>query len=142
MGQFNLDDLKLAFCMHMVDQIVAADDRLSPEELAFLEAKFPPSMLRERGFLGPDGARTDAWHLAAMDALDRLPTELSEAEKLELLTVFFDATVADDQFEIAEGNLLLDGARLLELDDATVDAFLASRTEARGVTVQFLDDAG
>lgn len=142
MGQFNLDDLKLAFCMHMVDQIVAADDRLSPEELAFLEEKFPQSMLRDRGFVGPDGARTDAWHLAAMDALDRLPTELSEPEKLDLLAVFFDATVADDHFEIAEGNRLLDGARLLDLDDAVVDAFLASRTEARGVTVQFLDDAG
>ena len=140
MGQFNLDDLKLAFCMHMVDQIVAADDTLSPDELAFFEQKFPSSMLQERGFVGPDGVRTNAWHLAAMDALDRLPTELSEPEKVDLLSVFFAATVADDQFELSEGNLLLAGARLLDLDDAVVDAFLASRSEAGGVTVQDLDD--
>lgn len=139
MGHYGIDDLKLAFCMHMVDQIVAADDQLSEAELAFLAEKFPPSMLVERGFQAPDGTRTDAWQEAAMDALERLPTELSEAEKLDLLAVFLEATVADDEFAREEGNVLVDGARLLDLDDAVIDKFLASRRETGGATVQDLD---
>lgn len=140
MGQFGIDDLKLAFSMHMVDQIVAADDVLSPEELAFLERRFPLSMLVERGFAHADGERTEAWHQAAVDALERLPTELTESEKIELLAVFFEATIADARFERAEGNLLVDGARLLDLDDAVIDRFLASRAEAGGATVSELDE--
>jgi uncharacterized tellurite resistance protein B-like protein len=139
MGKFGVDDLKLAFCMHMVDQIVSADDELSSEELTFLDKRFPASLQRARGFLDDQGDRTDTWHEAAMEALDRLPTELDHAQKLELLDLFVDATVADAKFETTEGSLLVDAARLLDLDDAAIDAFLAGRSEVGGAKVSDLD---
>jgi uncharacterized tellurite resistance protein B-like protein len=141
MGQYGLDDLKLAFSLHVVDQIVAADDRLTEAELAFLSSRFPNSVLVERGFATPDGVRTEAYHDAAVDALDRLPTELDLEAKLELLSVFFAASVADASFELAEGNQLLNAARLLDLDDDDIDAFLASRPETGGTSVAELDAA-
>ena len=118
MGQYGLDDLKLAFSLHVVDQIVAADAQLTKAELKFLDDQFPKKRLLDRGFCDDDGVRTDAYHEAAMDALDRLPTELDSTAKVDLLQVFLAATVADDTFEMAEGNALVDAARLLDLSDS------------------------
>lgn len=139
MGQYGLDDLKLAFSLHVVDLIVAADDKLTKAELAFLEERFPQSALAERGFVDSDGVRTDAYHEAAVDALDRLPAQLELGDKVELLRVFFAATVADDSFEKAEGNALVDAARLLDMSDEEIDGFLATRDEAGGTRVADLD---
>jgi hypothetical protein len=141
MGQFGLDDLKLAFSLHVVDQIVAADDQLTRAELAFLESQFPQKLLRDRGFADEDGVRTDAYHQAAMDALDRLPHQLELDEKVALLSVFFAATIADERFEAAEGNALVDAARLLDMTDDEIDRFLASRDESRGTDVATLEAA-
>ncbi|MEZ4317361.1 MAG: hypothetical protein R3F61_07645 [Myxococcota bacterium] len=141
MGQYGLDDLRLAFSMHVVDQIVAADDKLTEAELRFLQDRFPNHILMDRGFTDADGVRTDAYHDAAVDALDRLPTELDSTEKLELLKVFFEATVADDTFELAEGSALLDAARLLDLSDEEIDAFLATRVEVGDTRVEHIDAA-
>ncbi|MCB9679173.1 MAG: hypothetical protein H6737_28985 [Alphaproteobacteria bacterium] len=139
MGQYGIDDLKLAFSLHVVDQIVAADDQLTKAELAFLDARFPQSVLHERGFVDEDGVRTEAYHDAAMDALERLPVELDKASKLELLSMFFAATVADAQFELAEGGVLVDAARLLDLSDDDIDGFLEGRAEAGATRVANLD---
>ena len=141
MGQFGLDDLKLAFSLHVVDQIVAADNQLTKAELAFLEEQFPLKRLQDRGFADASGVRTDAYHQAAMDALDRLPVQLETADKVELLSVFFAATIADEHFEAAEGNALVDAARLLDMSDDEIDAFLATRDEAGGTDVAALDAA-
>ncbi len=140
-GQFGLDDLKLAFSLHVVDQIVAADDQLTRAELAFLEAQFPQKLLVDRGFVDASGVRTDAYHQAAMDALDRLPHQLELDDKIALLSVFFAATIADEHFETAEGNALVDAARLLDMTDTEIDMFLASRDEAAGTDVAALDAA-
>jgi len=139
MGQYGLDDLKLAFSLHVVDQIVAADAKLTQAELDFLEEKFPLDTLVKRGFSTADGVRTDAYHDAAVDALDRLPTELDSDQKIALLQVFLAATLADDSFELAEGNALVDAARLLDLSDQEIDGFLASRTEVGGTRLAELD---
>lgn len=142
MGQYAIEDLKLAFSLHVVDLIVAADDQIDAAELAFIEDRFPPSTLVARGLANADGTRTDAYHDAAMQALELLPTALTFEQKRDLIGVFFEATVADGAFALEEGSALLDGARLLGLEDSEVQILLDQWGMAGGASVEELDAAG
>ena len=139
MGQFALEDLKLAFSLHVVDLIIAADDKIDLAELAFVEEHFPRSTLVARGFSSEDGVRSDAYHDAAMQALELLPDALSVPDKQALLQVFLGASVVDGSLALAEGSAVLDGARLLGLEDDKIQALLDSHAVAGGTRVEDFD---
>lgn len=120
---FDLDELELAFGLHVAGLIVAADDELHANEAAFLARAFPTEELEASGFLA-DGERTERYHEAAMAALDRLPGELAQGEKLGLLELLVVAVKADGEVDIEEARALVDGGRLLELDDEVLEAFV------------------
>lgn len=111
---FSLDELKLAFGWHIVNQILGADGRVDPVEARFLARTFPALLMERSGFVAADGAFTDRWHEALGEALLRLPT-LSVAERVAMIDTFFRAAVVDDQFELAEAGVMHRAARLLGL---------------------------
>ncbi len=140
MANWPLEDLELAFLVHVVDLVVRADDVTTEAEASFVARAFPEAQLRERGFVDETGARTARLQEAAVEALTVLPRELSMGAKHALLHKAFDAAVADDVFRLGEGSLVLMASRLLGVTDDAFERFLASRREASGVTVDMLDD--
>ena len=111
---FSLDELKLAFSWHMVNQIVGSDGMVAPAEAKFLSRTFPESLLRHSGFVSSTGAFTQRWNDALGEALLRLP-ELSVAERASVIGTFFQAAVADDDFQRVEADVIRRAARLLGL---------------------------
>lgn len=113
---FSLDELKLAFSYHIVNQILGADGRVDPVEARFLARTFPALLLERSGFVAADGSFTDRWQEALGEALLTLPT-LSSAERVAIVDMFFRAAVVDDQFELTEASVMHRAARLLGLKE-------------------------
>lgn len=134
------DALRLAFQLYAVDLVVDADDITTKAEAAFRDRLFPDATLRQHGFVDADGRRTPRFQEAAVRALDVLPRQLTELQKQELVARVFDAAVVDDEFRLGEGSVVLMAARLLGIDDESLDSYLARRQESRGVTVAMLDE--
>lgn len=126
---YSLDELKLAFSLHVSRQIVASDDEVTVEERAFLERTFPREKLEGSRFLGQDGTRTERYHEAAMEALEQLPGALDVPAKLGLLMVLVEAVKADGQVDLDEARALVDGGRLLELDEETLQVLLSQELD-------------
>ena len=67
------------------------------------------------GFVDAQGAYTDRWRDALGEALVELPVRLTVDERLSILETFYQAAIADDDFQYIEGNILVRAARLLGL---------------------------
>ena len=126
-SEFDLLQLKLAFAYHIVQRIIGADEKLARGEIRFLEQRFPTALLTRAGFLAPDGTFTEVFQRATSEALIALPVRLNKEEKLGLVDLLFEATLADDEFHVAEGKVLVHAARLLDLSSAELDAHLSTR---------------
>jgi uncharacterized tellurite resistance protein B-like protein len=117
---FGLDELKLAFSYHIVNQIVDADGVVEPEETKFLRATFPRALFEMADFVDRDTGRfTERWRIALGEALLVLPTRTRE-ERLGIIRTLLDAALSDQQFAREEGAILQRAARLLALDPGDV----------------------
>ncbi|HHO49830.1 MAG TPA: hypothetical protein ENK18_02915 [Deltaproteobacteria bacterium] len=114
MEDFETDELELAFCYHIVTQILGRGDALVPEEARFLQRSFPAEVFTRARFIGADGQYTARWHDACGEALMQLPT-LPVERRLEIIASLLEATLADDVFELEEGVVIQRAARLLGL---------------------------
>jgi uncharacterized tellurite resistance protein B-like protein len=112
---FTVDQLKLAFTYHIVNQILESDDEVVPAEARFLRRTFPQELFESSGFVDAEGKYTQRWQDALGEALLELPVQLSVAERLKVLETFYQAAVADDDFQYIEGNILVRAAKLLGL---------------------------
>lgn len=135
---FALDELRLAFQLHVVDLVVQDDQITTDAEAAFLSRAFPAERLQSAGFVDANG-RTARFQEAAVRALDVLPSALDDAEKRDLLERCFAAAMADEVLRIGEASVVLMASRLLGVSDEAFDAFLVEHGEAHGVTVELLD---
>lgn len=124
-----LEDRILAFALHATQLVMTADDQLDPRESQFIQAAFPANALTAAGFIDANGALTDHYHSALETALETLPSALNEAQKYDIIERLFKATLADDQFERREGNILLVAARILGLPPSAVDHVVSSQEE-------------
>ena len=111
---FELTELELAFCYHIVNQIVDADGVRAPEEARFLKATFPAGVFEKAGFVRADGHFSQRWHDACGEALLVLPGRPLE-DRLRMVRTLFDAALADDAFEMEEEAVMKRAARLLGL---------------------------
>ena len=112
---FSIDQLKLAFTYHIVNQILESDDEMVPAEARFLERTFPKEVLSGSGFVDEKGRYTARWQDALGEALLELPVRLSVEDRLTVLETFYQAAISDDDFQYIEGNILVRAARLLGL---------------------------
>lgn len=118
---FSLDELTLAFSWHMVNQILGSDGIVAPAEAKFLSRTFPKSLFTHSGFVSAKGEFTQRWYDALGEALLRLP-ELPIPQRSAIVATFFQAAVADDDFQWGEAEVIRRAARLLGLgDDAYAD---------------------
>jgi hypothetical protein len=119
-----LEELKLAFSYHVVNQILGSDGVVVAAEAGFLARTYPPALLERSGFVSGDGGFTERWQTALGEALLQLPT-LPVAERTAIVDSLFDAALADDRFDVAEAGLVLRAARLLGLREPEVAPLLA-----------------
>ena len=133
------EDLELAFQLHVMNQLAEADLNRSEDEDAFLERHFPLQDLIAAGFRTTDGAWTPAFDDAAVRALEVLPKSLGEPAKLDLLEACYKLAVADGEFRLGDGAVILMAARLLGLADAVFDRFVERRGGPPGMTAAMLD---
>jgi len=126
---FNISELKLAFGLHISQMITDADNKIADVEQVFLETAFPRAELLKAGFIKEEGGTTERFDAAVGEALMRLQKELSTHTKLELIDIFFDLSIVDDEFAQQEGNVIVVAARFLGLTNDELDAHLASREE-------------
>lgn len=113
----DLTRLKLAFTLHMVEQIFGADAEVVASERAFLHDTFPPDLLATCGFRDASGQPTAAYEEARDSALFELPDRLTPGEKMQVLEVLVDATAADGVLNAEETLALAHAATLLGLPD-------------------------
>ena len=100
--------LKLAFVMHHVHAIVAADGEESFQEYQLLGQLFPRALLTDAGFLD-DGQLTARWR-DHRDASHRVLPELPRAEREEVFQLLWQACGVDE----------MDARELRTLSDAGV----------------------
>jgi uncharacterized tellurite resistance protein B-like protein len=110
--------LKLAFAYDIVRRMVDADDQISDAETKFVMTQFPWSLLEIQGLVDQARRFTPAFDVAVADARAKLPTALPLEEKLALISLFVDASVADDEFHHNEGDVLVEAAHALGVSTA------------------------
>lgn len=112
---FTVDELKLAFSYHIVNQILNSDGELVPAEAAFMRRAFPSRLFQQSGFVDEDGRYTQRWQDALGEALLELPVQLTVDQRLGILETFYQAAMADAELQYIEGTILVRAARLLGL---------------------------
>jgi uncharacterized tellurite resistance protein B-like protein len=122
--EFSLAELELAFSWHIVDQILHSDGQVAPTEARFLASTFPPAVMEKSGFV-EGGKFTDRWNEALGEALLRLPT-LAVEDRVRILSTFFRAATADDEFLGVEAEVMRRAAKLLGLRDDEFNDALAN----------------
>ena len=99
---FEVVELSLAFSYHVVNRIMEADGIVMPSEARFIKAFFPEELLKNSGFVRADGSYTERYQTALGEALLRLPDELSDDQKKELVSTLKQAALADSHLENKE----------------------------------------
>ena len=130
--EFSIEQLKSVFVYHVVETIVGADDRLSPDEVLFLQAVYPVSRMVVDGFSNDSGELTPLFGDARAVALEELPKRLSLAEKLSLVTTFLDACVVDGHLDHDEGSMLFEAATLLGVSSSDFNRHLDTLADIVG----------
>ena len=118
------DQLELAFAYHMVQRLIGADDSVHQAEIRFMEDRFPSSALRDAGFVDEGGTWTARWRSALELALAELGSRLDEDRKVALVQTLLGASLADRDFDSAEGGVVLQAASLLGLGGDALDRAL------------------
>jgi hypothetical protein len=136
---FDDADLELAFQLHVLDELAAADLATTTREQRFIDRYFPTEALVRRGFTDASGGRTPRYHEAVAAAAVTLPARLDDAGRCSLLEACFRLAVSDREFRIGEGVVLLAAARRLGMADHAFDRFLAEHPEATGMSAAMLD---
>lgn len=121
-ADFSIEELKLAFSYHLVNQVLGADGVVAPQEFKFLHRTFPQDVLARSRFV-TDGRFTRRWQEALGEALLQLPS-LGVPERLSLVETLFHAALADDELTGEEAHILKRAARLLGLADRDYAALL------------------
>ena len=129
MPAFTTEQLTLAFAYHMVQRLIGADDAIHASELRFLESTFPAETMSASGFTKEDGTFTDRYRSALDAALIELPSMLTRSAKLSLLDTLFNASLADNNFDHTEGDVLVQCSHLLGLNASDLDSHLDSHSE-------------
>ena len=105
--------LKLVFSFYIVDQIVKADQSLTPSEMEWVCRSFPREVLLGHGIINDSNILTPVYRDLLAEALFRLPTELSHEDKLKMLESFMESALVDGEFEARESHVIVKASRLL-----------------------------
>ena len=99
------DQMKLAFAVWIAKMIAEANGVLDLSEIRVLTTRFPNDLLRSFYLLDEMSNPTATFTKLSRQAIAVLPGALSLEEKLEIVTVFHEVCMADD--ELAQSELLV-----------------------------------
>jgi uncharacterized tellurite resistance protein B-like protein len=111
-----IEQLQIAFSVHIAREIVAADGILDIDEMKLLMMVFPDRLMRNCRFLGPDTKLTEAYHRAHVEAVRVLPRILDTQQKLDLIALFHRTCVVDGELHPKEMTVMRRAAQVLEVD--------------------------
>lgn len=112
----HIERMKYAFALHVTRALVNADDAVHEQEVALVQKSFPLARLEELGFVEPGGQKlTPAFHALRREAVDKLPTALSHAEKLEFVAWLKQVCEADGHVDEREAEIVARTEKLLGL---------------------------
>lgn len=97
--------MKLAFAVWIAKMIAEANGVLDLSEIRVLTTRFPNDLLRSFYLLDEMSNPTATFTKLSRQAIAVLPGALSLEEKLEIVTVFHEVCMADD--ELAQSELLV-----------------------------------
>lgn len=131
-----IEQLEIAFSVHVAREIVAADGILDIDEMKLLMMVFPDRLMRNCRFVGPDTRLTEAYHRAHVEAVRVLPKVLDTQQRLDLITLFHRTCVVDGELHPKELTVMRAAARVLEVDPTLLKIHLkglnSSLTSLRG----------
>ena len=107
------DREKLAFSLWVAQLIAEANGAVDLSEVALMARLFPDDVLRGFGIIDTSGKLTRLWDEARRDAIRHLHAELTTEQKLELVTVFHQVCMADDELVQSELLVLREAAEAL-----------------------------
>jgi uncharacterized tellurite resistance protein B-like protein len=129
----DLDRLKLAFAVSIAKEIVDADTTMDYSEFKLFGQIFPNHLLVEQGFVDGEGRFTEALGAAWAEARQVLPQALSREDKLDVLTIFYGASIADDELDSRELRVIREASSLLGISFEDLSRHLAEvRAESGG----------
>ena len=107
MAQFKKQELTLAMGHHVAQRIIGADRVLEESELAALHGMFPREAMVVAGFVSEaSGGYTDVFEEAARASFRELPPLLGEAEKVDLMRVWWTMSMSDGELSAPESEVL------------------------------------
>jgi len=99
------DQMKLAFAVWIAKMIAEANGVLDLSEIRILNRRFPNDLLREFDLVDDMANPTPTFKKVSRQAVGVLPDALELDEKLDLVTIFHEICMADD--ELAQSELLV-----------------------------------
>ena len=102
MEELTMERMKIAYAIHVANEIVGADEVIDESEVALLGQLLPAPKLIRFNFLDSEGHLTDHYRMALEDAHRLLPSAMSSADKLNLLGELHRAALADGKLHPGE----------------------------------------
>jgi uncharacterized tellurite resistance protein B-like protein len=124
MNRYDLPSLVLVFTRHVLGEISSADSVVRPRERLVIERVCPTERLMADGFTNSLGEPTALFDDVRREALIRLPSELSEPEKLNIVTQLLELCIVDGELDRTESSLVVVAAGLLGLPSGVLDRHL------------------
>lgn len=120
-----LEQLQIAFAVQVARLIVHADGVIDIDEIGLLQLVFPNELLQKCGFTDERTRLTDRFRRVYDEAVVVLPRALTLDAKLDLVTLFHRAAMADGEVHGAELEVLELASRTLLIDDRDLMQHLA-----------------
>lgn len=118
--------LKTALSYKITTDIVVSDRDIDKAEQKLIFDRFPYEEMLASGLITKDGHKTPKLHQLVEEAIETLPTALSEHERLDLFDLFIDVVAADDELHDGEIGALREAALLLGLSDEAIDVRMSA----------------
>ncbi len=107
------DQMKLAFAVWIAKMIAEANGVLDLAEIRVLTTRFPNDLLRSFYLVDEMANPTATFQKMSREAIAVLPDALTLEEKLELVTVFHEVCMADEELSQAELLVLREASEAL-----------------------------
>jgi len=120
------DQMKLAFAVWIAKMIAKANGALDLSEIRVLTQRFPNDLLKSFYLLDEMSNPTATFKKMSREAVAVLPEALTIEEKLEIVTVFHEVCMADDELAQSELLVLREASEALGVPSHELSAHLAT----------------
>jgi uncharacterized tellurite resistance protein B-like protein len=124
------DQMKLGFAVWIAKLIADANGVLDLSEIRILNKRFPNDLLRKFELVDDMANPTETFKRVSRQAVGVLPGVMTLDEKLELVTVFHEVCLADQQLAQSELLILREASEALGVPVRVLSSHLSSLRQA------------